>query len=57
MSARDMVLLHDSQIKGKPNKLHTSWICAYIVKELNNNVSVHLKKLQGNIFRKVINDT
>ena len=54
-SVRDLVLLYDSKIKGKPHKLETTWMGPYIIEYLNSNGSVRLKTLQGQVFPKVMN--
>ena len=55
ISIRDLVLLYDSGIKGKPRKLETAWMVPYIVEDINLNGSVQLKILQGQVFPKVMN--
>ena len=51
----DIVLLYDSQITGKPKKLHTAWLGPYLVEEIHTNGSVPLMTLQGRPFNKVMN--
>lgn len=46
ISIRDLVLLYDSKIKGKPYKLETTWMGPYIIEDLNSNGSFRLKTLQ-----------
>ena len=55
MSVGYLALLYNSRVKGKPNKLHTEWMGPYILEEINTNRSVQLKKLQGNVFWKLVN--
>ena len=45
ISVRDLVLLYDSRIKGKPHKLETTWMGPYIIEDLNSNGLVRLKTL------------
>ena len=40
ISVRDLVLLYDSKIKGKPRKLETTWMGPYTIEDLNTNGSV-----------------
>ena len=40
ISVKDLVLLYDSKIKGKPHKLETTWMGPYIIEDLNSNGSV-----------------
>ena len=55
ISPGDTVLLYDSQISGKPKKLHTAWLGPYLVESINTNGSVRLTTLQGRPFKKVVN--
>ena len=49
------MLLYNSQVKGKPKKLHTEWMGPYIIEEINANGSVPLRTLQGRVLQKLIN--
>ena len=55
ISLGDTVLLYDSQISGKPKKLHTSWLGPYLVEAIHTKGSVRLTTLQGRPFKKVVN--
>ena len=55
ISVKDLVLLYDSKIKGKPRKLETTWMRPYFIEDLNSNGSDQLKTLQGQVFPKVVN--
>ena len=55
ISPSDTVLLYDSQISGKPKKLHTAWLGSYVVEAIHTNGSVRLTTLQGRPFKKVMN--
>ena len=50
LSIGDLALLYNSQVKGKPKKLHTKWLGPYIVEEINANGSGRLEILQGSVF-------
>ena len=52
---RDLALLYNSRVKGKPKKLHTEWMGPYVIEEININGSVRQKTLQGNVFWKLVN--
>jgi hypothetical protein len=51
----DLVLLYDSQLKGKPRKLETTWLGPYVVEDIRPTGVVQLKTLQGNPFKKLVN--
>ena len=55
LSVIDLVLLYNSQVKGKPKKLHTEWMGPYIVEEIHANGLVRLIMLQGIVFQKLVN--
>ena len=55
LSVGDLALLYNSQVKGKPKKLHTKWMGPYVVEEIRTNGSVQLRMLQGIVFRKLVN--
>ena len=55
ISLGDLVLLYESQIKGKPIKLEIAWLGPYIIMELNENGSLGLKTLEGQVFKGVVN--
>ena len=55
ISPGDTVLLYDSQVTGKPKKLHTAWLGPYLVEAIHTNGSVRLTMLQGRPFKKVVN--
>ena len=57
ISVDELVLLYYNRIKGKPKTLHTSSLGPYIAEELNNNGTVQLKTLQGQVFTKSVNIT
>ena len=55
LSVGDLALLYNSQVKGKPKKLHTEWMGPYVVEGIHDNGLVRLKTLQGIVFQKLIN--
>ena len=55
ISVEEIVLLYNDQIKGKPKTLENRWLEPYVVKELNNNASVRIKILWGQVFKEIIN--
>ena len=55
LSVGDLALLYNSQVKGKPKKLHTEWMGPYVVEEIHANRSIQLRTLQGIVFRKLAN--
>ena len=55
LSVGDLSLLYNSQVKGKPKKLHTEWMGPYVVEEIHTNGSVRLRTLQGIVFQKLVN--
>ena len=55
LSIRDLALLYNSRVKGKPKKLHTEWMGPYVVEEIHPNGSILLRMLQGIVFRKLVN--
>ena len=57
LSIGDLALLYNSQVKGKPKKLHIEWMGPYIVEEINSNGSVRLRTLQGTVFQKLVNSS
>jgi hypothetical protein len=45
-----MVLLYDSRYRNFPGKLHTRWVCPFVVDKVFDNGSLQLKDLQGNLL-------
>ena len=55
LSVRNLALLYNSRVKGKPKKLHTKWMGPSIVEDINANGLVRLRTLQGTVFHKLVN--
>jgi hypothetical protein len=51
----DIVLLYDSDIKGKPRKLETTWLGPYVVEDIRLTGAVQLRTSLRNPFKKFIN--
>jgi hypothetical protein len=56
MKNGDLVLLYDSQIKGKRRKLETAWLDPYVIENIRLTGAVQLPTFLGHPFKKLIND-
>jgi hypothetical protein len=54
-SIRDLVLLYDSKIKGKPRKMDIAQLGPYVIEHVRKNREMKLGTLQWNLLHKAAN--